>query len=77
MQILDLPKEAKILTAQIQVDKLCLWALVDPEEKIESRVIQIFGTGHDVEPNANLRYISTVQLVGGQLIYHIFEEVGK
>jgi hypothetical protein len=73
-QVIEIPHGAKILTAQFQGDKLCLWALVDTEEPKELRNILIYGTGHAMKPD-NLRYISTYQVAGGRLIFHVFEEV--
>ena len=35
---LDLPIGAEILTVQIQFDKICIWALINPKNKKESRL---------------------------------------
>lgn len=68
-----MPEGAEILTAQIQNGcGLCLWALVNPEAPKQRREIEILGTGNPA-PNANRRYISTVQMQGGNLVWHIFE----
>ena len=75
MQEVQMPKGAKILTAQAQGDIPCLWAEVDAEEKVmEIRTIEIIGTGHTVE-DANRQYIGTVQLYLGAFIWHIYELV--
>ena len=74
LQDVRLPQGAKILTAQMQGDQLCLWALVDQDalHLTEWRRIRIAGTGHEIEADS-IKYISTVQLHGGALVYHIFE----
>jgi len=76
IQEVILPIESQILTTQVQGDKLQLWALVDNDLKLMAkRSIEIVGTGHKFcSPNGVERiYISTIQLMGGALIYHIFE----
>jgi len=70
-QTLLLPKNAKILTVQIQNGKLQLWALLNPKAAIETRYIYIFGTGYDIPDHIRLKYISTVQI--GIFVWHIFE----
>jgi len=71
-----MPKDAKILTAQMQKDTLCLWALVDTDITVidENRYIGIYGTGNPIPAPENIKkYISTFQLHDGGLIFHIFE----
>lgn len=67
-----MPKSAKILTAQVQGDSLCLWALVNPDAPKQRRKIEILGTVNPA-PDVNRRYISTVQMIGGSVVWHIFE----
>jgi len=63
---------AKILCVQMQNDTPCLWVLVEPIEEIEERVICMYGSGHDIE--APGEYIGTVQVNGGALVFHVFED---
>lgn len=74
MQTLGLPKKAQILTVQFQGDKLCLWALVNPENSIEQRIFILVGTGHIINAK-DLSYIGTVQHHVGKLVWHVFEEI--
>lgn len=67
-----LPKGAEVLCVQPQMSSLCLWALVDPGQSTEQRVFRIVGTGQSTEMTKD-SYIGTVQLLGGNLVYHIFE----
>ena len=75
-QFIELPLGAEILTAQIQGDQLCLWAMVNalPEAIKKNRRIEIIGTGYPV-PTGELKYISTFQVMDGSLIFHVFENV--
>lgn len=74
----EMPIGAEPLTVQMQNDKPCLWAMVDPEAAKETRQFNIFGTGHKL-PVGNLltklKYIATFQMYGGTLVFHVFEEI--
>jgi hypothetical protein len=74
-QIVKLPRNARILSAQIQHEKLCLWYLFDVEESTrpQLREIVIYGTGHDIAARDSLEHIATVQIEGGNLVFHVFE----
>lgn len=77
-QSIEMPIGASILTAQLQGETLCIWALVDKDltsAQIEKRHFLIFGTGHDIMHGYDLKYISTFQLHGGALVFHLFEEL--
>jgi len=70
---LNLPKFAEILTVQMQRRIACLWALVDPKAETEQRTFLVAGTGHPIKEDGRLEYINTIQMFGGDLIFHIFE----
>jgi hypothetical protein len=72
IQTLMMPEGAEILSAQMQGDVLCLWALVNQDAPKQRREIEVLGTGNPA-PEAKRRYISTVQMRGGTLVWHIFE----
>lgn len=74
VQQVYMPIGAEILTVQTQLERPCLWALVDPQAEKETRGIMIYGTGHPVptEPYPH-KYIGTYQLSDGSLVFHVFE----
>lgn len=74
-QDVTLPVGSEILTVKEQYGDICLWALVDPgEAKKEDRRIRILGTGHSFEDDfERTRYLGTVLMSGGSLVWHIFE----
>jgi hypothetical protein len=74
-QAVLMPINAQILSVQFQREDLCLWAVVDPEEKKHARVFHIVGTGHLVPPPEKVRFIGTVQQFNGKLVWHVFEQV--
>jgi len=77
-QNISMPVGSEILTVQTQNEEPCLWALVDPKATTEIRFFEIFGTGHPVgyDMGVSRKYISTFQLRGGALVFHVFEYTG-
>jgi len=76
LQEVDIPVNAINLAVQFQNGDLCLWAIVNPENPKYKRKIRIIGTGHPISEdviNGELKYIGTVQDMGGALIWHVFE----
>lgn len=75
-QLIEIPRGAKLLTAQIQYgDKLNLWALVDEHAPKGRRLIAIYGTGNPL-PDEGFdfgRYIATFQIAQGALVFHVFD----
>lgn len=82
-QLVEMPKRSIILTVQIQGPEPYIWAIVNDDAKIINRKIRLAGTGTEL-PNVmaharayhtNARaYIGTIQLIEGNLIYHVFDE---
>mgnify|MGYP000965629744 CR=1 FL=1 len=79
-QDLLMPKGAKILTVQVQGRSVCIWALVNPDNELESRRFLIAGTGHAIEGSVdNLLYIGTFQITWEifPLVFHVFEVITR
>lgn len=76
LQGIWIPKDATILTVQVQRNIPCLWVLLDPDADKVLRKIVIVGTGQEF-PEEGLRYIGTFQLFEGSLVFHVFECVGS
>lgn len=68
----DMPIGAEVLTVQTQFEQPCIWAIVNPKAKTETRTFRMADTGHPVNENVK-KYIGTFQLMSGQLIFHLFE----
>lgn len=74
-QRIALPVGAKALSVAEQRGTLCLWALVDPDERLtEPRAVCIVGTGHEIDEadTANTEFIGSVLMLGGNLVFHVF-----
>ncbi len=72
--VITMQKGAIILSVDVQHGAgVQVWALVDPEAPTELRRFRVAGTGHPLEEDIELlRFIGTVQMMGGQLVWHIF-----
>lgn len=69
---LDLPPNAKPLTAQMQLGDPCMWVLLDPAQPTVPRHFDIYGTGHGM-PDMPGTYVATFQMDAGLLVWHVFE----
>lgn len=74
---IQMPLQAEFLTLQVQNDIPCLWVLVDPENELEERIFEMYGTGYSIECNSSIerKYLGTFQLREGILVYHLFERI--
>ena len=76
-QVILLPKGAKILSVAVQMNIPCIWAMVDSSEtQKESRTILMRGTGHPANGAENAKFLGTVILYNGQIVFHIFDADG-
>ena len=77
MQLVAMPAGAEILTVQAQRDTPCIWALVDVDSPPATRMIETFGTGHEVyeDMGVDRKCLGTYQLRGGALVFHVFERI--
>ena len=73
-QKVALPVGAEILSVQVQHETIVLYALVDDlEQGFEKRAFRIAGTGHLLEGTDRMKFLGTVQLRAGNLVFHVFE----
>lgn len=76
IQEIEIPKDAEILTVQCQRDKPFLWVLFNKDASMEKRIIETFGTGHDIPEVMGMsrKYIGTYQI--GGYVWHVFDYTG-
>ena len=79
VNILSMPKGAKILDIQVQDttqgQKPFIWAIVNPNKERREYIFHVFGTGYPVDDyeKKHYEYIKTVQVKGlVDKTYHIF-----
>lgn len=71
-QEISVPEGANFISAQYQHGKICLWAVVNSENKLKMYKVSIKGTGHPISPEEmKYKYVGTVQQYDGQLVWHI------
>ena len=72
---ITLPKDAEILFVKREFDLFFLYALVDTENDLEDRYIEVVGTGQEVhcDIDTERKFIGTVQ--EPPFIWHIFERI--
>jgi hypothetical protein len=70
---ISMPAGASVLSVHERNGDLCLWALIDPDATREMREFRVHGTGHPVPEDRPLRFIGTAHLMGGALVFHVFE----
>ena len=73
-QFVDMPKNAKILSAQVQHGQPRLWAVCDPELPMQGRRVFMIRTGNPLFNGLapGVVYIDTIQ--DGILVWHVFAE---
>lgn len=69
-QSVRMPRGARALTAQMQDNELYLWAVVDPDEPLESVEVLVCGTGHQLPDLDGWRYLATAQETF--YVWHVF-----
>lgn len=73
---LEMPVGARILSVQAQRGAPQMWILVDPDAQYEIVWFRVLGTGHELPEGVGLEYVGTWQAGGGELVWHLFREVG-
>lgn len=73
INIIEMPSGSKVISAGLDPQEdLCIWAIVNPENELESRKFTIVGTGwpmgHELD---NWKFIDTVKQ--GPYMWHVWE----
>lgn len=74
-QLVHMPAGAHIISVMEQRHEIVLYAVVRPSDLLESVTIYVRGTGHPLNFawNDYPRFLGTVSLHDGQLMFHVFE----
>lgn len=74
VNVVKMPREHIVLTAQSQYGVVKIWAIVDDEDVPSADVkFHVIGTGNPI-PNTTLSYVATIQTFAGSEVNHLFEE---
>lgn len=71
---MHMPRGAQVLSVQVQAGSPVMWALVDPDAKVEERWFRVAGTGHAVDDEKFPVFIGTFQLEAFGLVFHVFAQ---
>lgn len=69
---LDIPKQAQLLSVQMQGEHAQLWVLVDPDAEVERRNFRVFGTGQVVDAGQFDGYNHVDTWQSGEFAWHLF-----
>lgn len=72
--LLYLPEGSTILKAAAQNEEVCLWVEVTPNNPSKAHQYYIFGTGHPFKIPEKIKYLDTVLLENGSLVFHVYIE---
>ncbi len=75
---IQIPQDARILSAGVQGSGLVVWAAVNLNAPITTRRLAIHGTGHSVKDSTAMsEFVGTVFV--GSLVFHVFDlgEIGS
>jgi hypothetical protein len=76
-----IPKDSTILKVHEQHGELCMWVEIEHDfvdkGKFEERFIEIFTTGMPFTEDMGVerKFIDTVFINGGELVFHIYERI--
>jgi len=71
---IDLPIGAEVLHVAEQHGQIQMWAKINTGNTAETRIFQVFGTGHEIPNDGKERaFISTFFVKGGLFVFHVFE----
>ena len=74
----EMPRNAEILSLQMQGGIPVIWAIVNPKKEKRKYVFHVFGTGYEMldYERKHYVYVGTVQQSGLMtLVWHIFEVI--
>lgn len=72
-QVVKMPAGAEILCAREQHEQICIWFRCDPTAPESNRDIAIVGTGQTAPAGWESRYLGSAALMGGNMMFHVFE----
>jgi hypothetical protein len=72
-QQIEMPHGARILSADEQSNFICIWVLVDTNNKMAKRNIHICLTGGDETDRIVCIHVGTVLLNNGTFVVHVFD----
>ena len=75
---IKIPKNTQLLYVDIDAHNFpCIWGLVYPQEEMEIRYFELFGTGHTIPNDMGVvrKYVGSYRYQNGEFMGHIFERI--
>ena len=70
----QMPQDAEVLSFNNQLEKFCIWALVDTDKPRVTRKFGLMGTGRThSQPDKIGKFIGTALFEHGIYVFHLFE----
>ena len=73
-QTIQIPQPAEILSVKEQNGNMVLYAIADTTRETKPMTIRIVGTGHPFKDFKVWKFIDTVKLLDGKIMFHIFQK---
>jgi len=70
---IEMPHEAQPLCVQTQHETPYIWAIVESGSPTEKRHFAWRGTGHSCSGLKAIGHVGSIQMRGGELVFHLFE----
>lgn len=76
VSVVEMPRDARVLSVGAQGSSMVLWAVVDSTQPMVKRRFTVLPTGAEYTGVSMARFVGTVQFQSGAergLVFHVFE----
>lgn len=74
VQEIEVPEGSVFLCAAQQYNDICIWYSCEDTAFLTKRTIAIVGTSHPAPEPDEVKYLGTMFLHAGALVFHVFEQ---
>jgi len=77
--VFNMPAGAKVISTEVQHGIVVIWAVIDDQvPEVQRRRFEFVGTGAPLlqSETKEYRFVGTVMLISGNLVWHVFEVIG-
>jgi len=74
-QVIEIPGFVRVISVLNQRERLVVYAEVKPQERERKGKVEfaVIGTGNPMLDGANWRFVGSVSMSNGDLIWHVFQ----
>ena len=69
--IIKIPSFSKLCDIKEQDGKICMWLMIDKNDKLIDQEYLIIGTGWDITDIKNKQFLKTIHM-SNDLVWHVF-----